>query len=419
MLKAFITALMLLAVVTAKPANILSNKALECEEIDEECGEEMMHPLMNINESEKILQGENSTEYWLNSGISYVEYKDATVNNALNNIAKNIVFFVGDGMSLTTLAATRVYLGGEEQFLSFEKFANTGLVKTYALDAMVTDSAASATAYLGGVKANYGTLGVNGGVKRGDCQASSEAAYHVQSIAQWALDAGKSVGIVTNTRVTDATPAGLYAHVADRNWENDAEVLKDCASSADIQDIALQLINGNLGKQLKVVLGGGKSQFLDRNAHAEGKRSDARNLIEEFLAQNNSNIYVETKADLKSIKPEKLNRLLGLFADDHLKYNLQAKAENDQIQPTLQQMLQKALQILSPNPNGYFLFVESGLIDKAHHATQAKLAVDETAELSKAVQYVKTNTKETETLIVVSSDHSHTMSISGYAVRFN
>lgn len=106
----------------------------------------------------------------------------------------------------------------------------------------------------------------------------------------------------------------------------------------------------------------------------------------------------------------------GLFEDKHMQYHLKADAR---IQPTLTEMTRKAIEILNKEENGYFLFVEGGLIDSAHHETFARLSLDETVELSKAVQQAVDMTNEDDTLIVVTSDHSHTMTMAGYPVRGN
>lgn len=99
-----------------------------------------------------------------------------------------------------------------------------------------------------------------------------------------------------------------------------------------------------------------------------------------------------------------------------MKFRLTADAR---VQPTLKEMTKKAIEILSKEKNGYFLFVEGGLIDVGHHLTMAKIALDETVELSKAVQQAVDMTNEDDTLIVVTADHSHTMTMSGYPVRGN
>lgn len=99
-----------------------------------------------------------------------------------------------------------------------------------------------------------------------------------------------------------------------------------------------------------------------------------------------------------------------------MKFRLTADAS---VQPTLEEMTKKAIEILSKEKNGFFLFVEGGLIDTGHHLTTARTALDETVELSKAVQKAVDMTSEDDTLIVVTSDHSHTMTMSGYPDRGN
>ena len=142
-------------------------------------------------------------------------------------------------------------------------------------------------AYLTGVKANYGTLGVNAKVPRYDCKAGLNKEHHTYSIAKWAVDKGKSAGLVTTTRVTHASPGGVYAHIANRDWENNEEVRQSNCSDIDVDDIAEQLVNGETGSLLKVVLGGGRREFRDTSIIDEeglpGKRTDKKDLIREWL----------------------------------------------------------------------------------------------------------------------------------------
>lgn len=109
-----------------------------------------------------------------------------------------------------------------------------------------------------------------------------------------------------------------------------------------------------------------------------------------------------------------INLYLGLFQGNHMDYNLKSNAE---YQPSLQEMTRKAIELLQKEPNGFVLFVEGGRIDHAHHSTLAKLALDETVEFSKAVAASAEMTSEEDTLIVVTSDHAHTVSMSGYPKR--
>lgn len=136
----------------------------------------------------------------------------------------------------------------------FGKFILKSLSKnfqTWCVDKQVPDSACTSTAYMGGVKTKYGTLGLNGNVKRGKCETQIEA-NHVDSIAKWAQDHGKGTGIVTTTRVTHASPGGAFAHSADRNWESDTDVLSSGYDPKKCQDIASQLVNNEPGKNFKV-----------------------------------------------------------------------------------------------------------------------------------------------------------------------
>jgi len=271
-------------------------------------------------------QEENNKDYWIKKGKEFVENQVKLQENKIK--AKNIIFFIGDGMSLTTLAASRVYQGGEEKPLSFENFPYTGLIKTYVLDKVVPDSASTSTAYLTGVKANYGTIGVNGHVQRKSCDQKLVKANSAYSIGKWALDSGKSIGLVTTTRVTHASPAGLYAHTADRDWENDAKVKKACKENfGKIEDIALQLIHGDVGANMTVVLGGGRREFRHKNISDEhedlkNKRKDKRDLINEWQTKNETETrtFVSDRDGLLNLDLSKTDRLMGLFNSDHLHY---------------------------------------------------------------------------------------------------
>lgn len=210
-----------------------------------------------------------SAAYWRQSAQQYIRDKLRTAAHPNLNRARNIILFMGDGMSMQTVAAARMYLGGEEHRLSFEDFPHFGLSKTYAVNHQVSDSANTATAYLSGVKSTYGTIGVNAHVALDDCVRHSERAYHTESIAGWAQTQCKATGLVTTARVTHASPAGVYAHTANRDWENDAAVAAAGCDPLRTPDIARQLIEDPVGGALKVVLGCGGREF--RGPSAEGR----------------------------------------------------------------------------------------------------------------------------------------------------
>lgn len=141
--------------------------------------EERMHPHLPTSPRLRTISGEETQEFWHSASKKLIREKLEFVRNTKK--AKNIILFLGDGMGLATLAAARSYIGGEELKLSFEEFPFTGLSKTYSVDKIVPDSACTSTSYLCGVKANYGTIGVNAHVKRGDCAAMANETNHVFS----------------------------------------------------------------------------------------------------------------------------------------------------------------------------------------------------------------------------------------------
>ncbi|KAL0275004.1 UNVERIFIED_CONTAM: hypothetical protein PYX00_002998 [Menopon gallinae] len=367
--------------------------------------------------------GEVDNSFW--NSKAQCSLKEQVNRKPNKNIAKNIIMFLGDGMSIPTLTATRIYKWqraqqkmGEDTFLSFEEFPFVGLSRTYCVDTQVADSACSATAYLGGVKGNIGTIGVNGRVKKQDCDASLLPSNRVDSIAAWAQKAGKSAGLVTTARVTHASPAGTFTYIADRDWEADSDVMRDGKDPKKCEDIAKQLITRSPGKDFNVILGGGRKNFLPKNDPVLGKgvRKDGVNLIKTWMtdkaARNASYAFVIDRHGLLSLE-EVPDYLLGLFTESHLAYNLEA----DQNQPTLEEMTAEAIEVLQKNKKGYFLFVEGAKIDMAHHESRAQMSLDETIEFAKAIERAVKMTNESDTLIVVTADHAHTMSMSGYAPR--
>lgn len=289
-------------------------------------------------------------------------------------------------------------------------------LKTYCANTQVADSACTATAYLGGVKANYGTLGVSAAIELNNCEAQNLTEHHVHSIAAWAQAQGMATGLITTTAVTHASPAGVYAHAANRNWENDQEILKTFNDPNVCSDIAQQLVHGEVGKKLNVILGGGLQHFMPQ--YLKGSRLDGRNLVSEWQQMHGQHAHFVTNKTELFNSDGNAKKVLGLFADNHNPFHLDADAA---VIPSLKEMVQVALEVLQKQSNGkgYFLFVEGGRIDHAHHDTLALKALDETAEFDKAIKYAREQTSQQDTLIVVTSDHSHTMSMAGYSSRKN
>ncbi|KAG9509109.1 Alkaline phosphatase, tissue-nonspecific isozyme, partial [Fragariocoptes setiger] len=372
---------------------------------------------------------EMNTEYWLKQGRQSLER--ALKYQPIVNQAKNGILFIGDGMSLSTITAARILFGqqhnrsGEESALSFEQLPNVALLKTYNVDQQIPDSAATATALLSGVKTNFYTLGVNAHVRLNDTNCTSHTAHAVHSILKLAQDAGKSTGIVTNTRITHATPGAAFAHSSNRKWECDHYMPTNLGP--ECKDIARQLIEDKPGINLNVILGGGRRCFFGVSnkdpTEGRGYRRDDRNLIDLWVKQkraaNRFNYaFVNSTRDLRSIDPTRTDYLLGLFAYSHMAYE-EMRDQSDDGEPSLAEMTETAIRILSRNPRGYVLLVEGGRIDHAHHENIAGVALRETIALSQAVQVARYLTNPLETLLAVTSDHAHALTINGLAPRGN
>lgn len=261
---------------------------------------------------------------------------------------------------------------------------------------------------------------MNAKVKLGDCAKQSEENW-TESIARWAQKSCKATGIVTTTRITHASPAGTYAHSAHRYWENDFEMEEDGCDSSLLDDIAEQLVYGETSKNFKIMLGGGRGGFRNATVQDEegqfGFRLDGKDLIEEWKTERNKDgkaTFIFDRNGLRNLDFENTDFVLGLFEPDHMKYYLDVKNQNlKYTEPSLSEMTVAAIKMLQKEENGYFLFVEGGLIDQAHHYNYARYSMEETAEFSKAIDVARQMTSESDTLIVVTADHSHVLTYSG------
>jgi alkaline phosphatase len=339
--------------------------------------------------------------------------------------SKNIILFVGDGMSIPTVAAARIYAGqlrgesGEENRLSWENFPHTALSKTYNTNSQTPDSAGTMTAMVTGVKTKIGMLSVGPEANRGDCKASLE--NPLISLLSIAERSGLATGIVTTTRLTHATPAATYSRSPDRDWERDTELTSSAVENG-CRDIARQFVEFNEGDGIEVAMGGGRRMFFPvdvsdpEDESLPSERLDGRNLPAEWQQKNPSGRYVWNKQLLDEAMKNKAPRILGLFKNDHMNYEADRRKDKE---PSLAEMTTAAIQTLQRNKNGYFLMVEGGRIDHAHHSSNAKRALIDTIAFSDAVAAAAKLTSDSDTLIVVTADHSHVMSFAGYPIRGN
>ena len=363
--------------------------------------------------------GENAA-WWFRAGAA-----QAAERGAMQGHAKNVILFVGDGMSLTTVAAARIFDGqrrgmpGEENLLSWERFPHTGFSKTYTTDSQTPDSAGTMSAMATGVKTRAGVLSIGQDAQRNDCGA----AQRTPLLTLWELAAasGLATGVVTTTRVTHATPGATFAHSANRNWENDEE-LPNKAAKAGCTDIARQLMETPYGGGPDVLLGGGRGNFqptAERDPEYDdqvGLRLDGRDLVAEWKRRRPDGTYVWNAEQLAAAP--KQGPLLGLFQPGHMQFE-HDRARDRAGEPSLAEMTRAAIERLRHNPKGYVLLVEGGRIDHAHHFGNAHRALADTVALSEAVAAAAEATSPDDTLILVTADHSHTLTFAGYPVRGN
>ncbi|XP_038290518.1 intestinal-type alkaline phosphatase isoform X1 [Canis lupus familiaris] len=342
----------------------------------------------------------------------------------IQTAAKNLILFLGDGMGVPTVTATRILKGqindnlGPETPLAMDQFPYLALSKTYNVDRQVPDSAGTATAYLCGVKANYQTIGVSAAARFNQCNTTR--GNEVISVMNRAKKAGKSVGVVTTTRVQHASPAGTYAHVVNRNWYSDANMPAKALEDG-CQDIAQQLISN---MEIDVILGGGRKYMFPKgtpdpeyptDAKQNGIRLDGRNLVQEWQAKYQGARYVWNRTALiQASQDASVTHLMGLFEPGDTKYDVHRDGIQD---PSLMEMTEAALRLLSRNPKGFYLFVEGGRIDHGHHDGTAYLALTEAVMFDSAIDKAGQLTSERDTLTLVTADHSHVFSFGGYTLR--
>jgi alkaline phosphatase len=359
-------------------------------------------------------------QWWYRDGAAR-----AAGNGAMAGKAKNVILFLGDGMSLTTVAAARILEGqrrgqpGEENLLSWERFPGTAFSKTYNTDSQTPDSAGTMTAITTGVKSHMGAIGVSAG-SRNNCADSLPKG--LLTWLQLADSAGMATGIVSTARLTHATPAATYAHSPERNWENDTD-LPEAAKAAGCVDIAQQLIStSRYGQGPLVALGGGRGQFTTINeqdpeyADKVGLRLDGRNLVAEWQAKHPQGAYVWNADQLKAAT--NAPALLGLFEPDHMQYE-QDRPKDRAGEPSLAELTRAAIANLSKHQEGFVLMVEGARIDHANHSGNAARALGDTIAMSDAVKAAVDATSAEDTLIIVTADHSHTLNFVGYPARGN
>jgi len=312
--------------------------------------------------------------------------------------AKNVILFIGDGMSMAHRTAARVLskglvagrFGGE---LAIDDMPHMALVSTSGTDSIVTDSANSMSAYTTGHKSCVNAMGIYCARNQNNLQHP-----HVETISELVKRLrGLSVGVVTNTEIEDATPAAMVAHTRRR---------------ADYNDIVKMFFE----VQPDVIMGGGSPNFWPKSTEGS-KRNDEENFVKKF--EEAGYAFVKTRTELLADKGNH-GKLLGLFNTGNidgaldrlfLKKGTVAKFPD---QPDLTDQVRVAIDMLAKNDKGFVLMVESGRIDKYSHSLDWERAVYDTIMLDNAVKVAKDfAAPRNDTLIIVVADHAHAVSIVG------
>ncbi len=289
-----------------------------------------------------------------------------------------IILFVSDGMVARHLTAARLYEGGSAQRLNLESFPHLALLRNAARDFAVPDAAAAATALATGEQVGHRNLAVD---------ASGKA---IPSILELARAQGRAVGLVTTGSLTAPTPAAFYAHATDAR---DGE----------------QIVQQFLGmERLDVILGGGARDFLP--ASKGGRRKDGRDLLAEL--QGRGWELVRTKAELEKAAGYRTGPIAGFFSNDQLPFSNQIESGSQQ--PSLADMVRRAIEFLQVDNQGYVLVVDAALASTAAEGNEGERLITETVALDRAIDTAVKYAGDKSLILAVGKHATGGMSLNGY-----
>jgi alkaline phosphatase len=334
--------------------------------------------------------------------------------------ARNIIILIGDGMGIAHRTAARLMLNGirlgkANAPLAMDTFPNTSLIMTHSLNSIVTDSSPGAAIYSTGNKSNNNQQGVFP-----DDTTDNFDNPRVELIGEYlSRTQGKSLGIVTTSDVFDATPGAFGTHTSNRG------------AGTGIVD---QYLAEGVPSGLRVLMGGGRKWFLPSGAAGSARSSSndyvlppdlaaawhvpagaldpGTDLIAAFQAAG-----FKYAADRSELQSAHANRLLGLFALSNMnvaKDKIDKRRGSSSIvddygfpdQPLLEEMTEKALDVLSRNERGFVLMVEGASIDKQAHNMDTERWILDTIEFDRAIAVSKRFAQEHhDTLVIVTADH--------------
>ena len=304
---------------------------------------------------------------------------------------RNVILFIGDGFGATQMSLGIQYarLVGQRE-LNIESLmgdGNTGYSLTLPFENIVTDSAASAAQM------------ATGQLVRNDMLGMDPDGYPIETILEWAHKRGLGTGLVTNMRITHATPAAFAVHQSSR-YNSEQALMDDLLDEGDV-DV---LLGG--GARAMVPAGSWASEALPgipEDLDGESNREDALNRVEDLANQG-----YEIVSDAQSLQAaaSHATKLLGMFSASHLPYVIDRPHMNVSSVPTLAEMTSAALNVLSRRDEGFFMLVEGGSIDFGGHANDAGTMLQEILEFDNAVgRGLKFQQSHPDTLVIVTGDH--------------
>lgn len=334
---------------------------------------------------------------------------------------RNVILLIGDGTDEPIITAARNYALGADGRLTMDDLPFVGDMTTHGLKvapgpdypiAYVSDSAPTASAWSTGKKT------VDGRVSQGPSASDAVPGTDYETVLELFARQGKRTGNVSTAEITDATPAAAAAHINQRGCQGPLN-MGPCSYARKVNggkgSIAEQLVDN----EIDVILGGGRSRYT--------QATDAGPTVLDYAQAQHGYRHVQDEAGLDAIGSLSRGPVLGLFATGNMTPRFQPLVatappgsgsaatrcqEADRgTQPTLAEMTEKAIDLLH-NRKGFFLQVESAMVDKQEHAADVCGAIGDVLELDAALDVaLEYQEDHPDTLVIVTSDHGHSTQI--------